>query len=250
MKIRNLLIFFVLWISVGGQAFAWYAHNHIRSYAGWCGVYGYAITQLTYQEGLQCWWEDCFYNFDPESQSWLVDPLWHQADYDYDRGYWNLISALSSVFGQGSTSNPGLWKHISLHSRFNWTTLQSEALHSWDTVIWVGCCDGRDDTQTEYWEYDVGWIPDCANYTWNGGELNTGHFPWAIVRAVLPGAVASWRSEYGSPLTVTSGYRNPKHNREEGGEQYSRHMFGDACDMDNPDNQDKRGGPYTTQPAG
>ena len=102
--------------------------------------------------------------------------------------------------------------------------------------IWVGCCDWRDDIQTEYWEYGVGWIPNCSYYTLNGGELNTGDHAWAVVRTVLPGAVASWRSEYGSPLTVSSGYRCPKRNNQVGGESTSRHMFGDACDMDNPNN--------------
>lgn len=39
----------------------------------------------------------------------------------------------------------------------------------------------------------------------------------------------------GYPLFITSGYRCPSHNREEGGATYSQHMLGNAADIARPD---------------
>ena len=39
------------------------------------------------------------------------------------------------------------------------------------------------------------------------------------------------RAELGAPLVLTSGYRSPVHNRNEGGEEGSRHTFGQAADF-------------------
>lgn len=39
------------------------------------------------------------------------------------------------------------------------------------------------------------------------------------------------RNEVKRPITITSGYRSPAHNRAIGGAKNSRHMFGDAADI-------------------
>jgi len=39
------------------------------------------------------------------------------------------------------------------------------------------------------------------------------------------------RDAVGGPVTVNSGYRNVAYNDGVGGAEYSRHMYGDACDM-------------------
>ncbi len=40
------------------------------------------------------------------------------------------------------------------------------------------------------------------------------------------------RDAVGGPVNVNSGYRNPAYNASVGGAEYSRHMYGDACDID------------------
>lgn len=39
------------------------------------------------------------------------------------------------------------------------------------------------------------------------------------------------RSDFGSAITVSSGFRCAKHNKAIGGAKQSRHTVGDACDM-------------------
>jgi len=40
------------------------------------------------------------------------------------------------------------------------------------------------------------------------------------------------RSGLGRPLVVSSAFRDPEHNRDVGGATYSRHLYGDAVDID------------------
>lgn len=40
------------------------------------------------------------------------------------------------------------------------------------------------------------------------------------------------RSGLGRPLIVSSSFRSPEHNRDVGGASYSRHLYGDAVDID------------------
>lgn len=49
----------------------------------------------------------------------------------------------------------------------------------------------------------------------------------ALVAEVLDPA----REAYGKPITVNSGYRCPKHNREVGGVPASQHLRGEAADV-------------------
>lgn len=49
----------------------------------------------------------------------------------------------------------------------------------------------------------------------------------ALVEAVLDPA----RERYGGPVTVNSGFRCPKHNKEVGGVANSQHMRGEAADI-------------------
>jgi uncharacterized protein YcbK (DUF882 family) len=39
------------------------------------------------------------------------------------------------------------------------------------------------------------------------------------------------RDHLGKPITITSGYRSPAHNKAIGGAQFSRHVIGDAADF-------------------
>ena len=49
----------------------------------------------------------------------------------------------------------------------------------------------------------------------------------ALVHEVLDPA----RDRYGKPIIVNSGYRCPKHNKEEGGVANSQHLRGEAADI-------------------
>ena len=40
------------------------------------------------------------------------------------------------------------------------------------------------------------------------------------------------RSGLGRPININSGYRSPEHNHDVGGATYSRHLYGDAADID------------------
>jgi len=42
------------------------------------------------------------------------------------------------------------------------------------------------------------------------------------------------RKRWGKSIRISSGYRCPKHNKKEGGELHSSHMFGLALDLDLP----------------
>ena len=42
-----------------------------------------------------------------------------------------------------------------------------------------------------------------------------------------------WRVQYGGPRTMNSAYRNPARNARVGGASQSRHMYGDAGDLNN-----------------
>ena len=55
----------------------------------------------------------------------------------------------------------------------------------------------------------------------------------ALVEAVLDPA----RERYGGPVTVNSGYRCAKHNREVGGVPASQHLRGEAADVCCADNK-------------
>ena len=39
------------------------------------------------------------------------------------------------------------------------------------------------------------------------------------------------RQHFGTPLTITSGYRTPTHNKACGGAAYSQHLYGRAADI-------------------
>ncbi len=41
-------------------------------------------------------------------------------------------------------------------------------------------------------------------------------------------------ADFGHPMTITSGYRCPKHNAEVGGSKHSAHLSGEAADLADP----------------
>ncbi len=108
------------------------------------------------------------------------------------------------------------------------------------------CGDTRDAIIEEYAVRPViGFVPGCADFAQSGSsfhfswpQLNqspgSGHPPWGIVRPALWDLIEGTAAVYdywgNGPITITSGYRCPHGNALVGGEEDSRHMFGDAFD--------------------
>lgn len=111
---------------------------------------------------------------------------------------------------------------------------------------WKATCsangDDRERLIMEYPAYNVTPTPGCSDFTQQSGsqyfsffELTGGSYSWAILRNHLFTGMDATRTNYGEALTVTSGYRSPSHNASiPGASSSSRHMFGDAADVDNP----------------
>lgn len=59
----------------------------------------------------------------------------------------------------------------------------------------------------------------------------------ANIEALVANVLDPAREKLGKPITVNSGYRCPKHNREVGGVKNSQHMAGEAADICCEDNR-------------
>lgn len=111
------------------------------------------------------------------------------------------------------------------------------------------CGDERDTLIAEYQSEGVGFRPFCSSFTqsvptqsqysfgsprqsntWSAGD----EFHWAILKDTVTGNLYCVLNDYGSTPTMVSGYRNPKHNTAIGGANNSRHVYGDAADIDTP----------------
>ncbi len=55
---------------------------------------------------------------------------------------------------------------------------------------------------------------------------------WAYVDAQVADHVQRIRSGLGRPVILSSAFRSPEHNAAVGGASYSRHLYGDAVDID------------------
>lgn len=54
---------------------------------------------------------------------------------------------------------------------------------------------------------------------------------WILVKRRHVRALERYRKELGKPIAIVSGYRDPAHNQAVGGASQSRHMEGDASDL-------------------
>lgn len=105
------------------------------------------------------------------------------------------------------------------------------------------CGDERDQLIQEYTDYGVTNLhPTCSDFTQTAhsehftfAELNWGTYSWAIIRQRLLDGLEAMRTEYGGPLTITSGYRNPAKDATftNPPNQYpnGQHRFGLAADI-------------------
>ena len=98
--------------------------------------------------------------------------------------------------------------------------------------------DERDQCRQEYIDMEKDDFPERGEFSNSGGsdhftfgELNSGHYDWGIVTDALYTGLEATRTNYGHPMDVRSGYRNPIHNADEGGVPESRHIYGLAADI-------------------
>jgi peptidase M15-like protein len=119
---------------------------------------------------------------------------------------------------------------------------------TWTITASYTCGDDRDEIIKEYVDYKVNMTPACTDFTqsahtqyYSFDDLNTGDYDWAILAPplIVPQSAGygldAWAFFIGVQTLhhVNSGYRNPAHNKEVGGAKNSRHMYGDATDLQN-----------------
>ena len=114
------------------------------------------------------------------------------------------------------------------------------------SVSIVRCGDARDLIKYEYVTRGVALAPACEDFTqtrasqyFAASQFNTGDYNWALVRQpLIVGAstgygLDKWRENYDQQRNINSAFRNPARNQATPGAAVtSRHMFGDAVDMD------------------
>ncbi|MBX7134005.1 MAG: hypothetical protein K1X67_15135 [Fimbriimonadaceae bacterium] len=102
------------------------------------------------------------------------------------------------------------------------------------TLTFAGCSDERDSIIDEYRRYLPDFLPTCGEFTKNYRRLSTGDYDWALVRTPMLEGLRTLENNIGA-VVVNSAYRNPVRNRGVSGSAgRSRHMFGDAIDVNNP----------------
>jgi len=99
--------------------------------------------------------------------------------------------------------------------------------------------DERDQCRQEYIDMSKTKVPNRGEFSNGGGsdhftfgELNSGHYSWAILTSALYAGLEATRTNYGYPMDVSSGYRNPIRNAElPGSATESQHIYGLAADI-------------------
>lgn len=75
--------------------------------------------------------------------------------------------------------------------------------------------------------------------------MNSGHYRWAWIERALTNGLERTRNNYGHPMIINSGYRNPLRNSEirdpEGrpASRTSNHQYGVAVDVRTPTVEDR-----------
>ena len=109
------------------------------------------------------------------------------------------------------------------------------------------CGDERDEIIKAYKDLGIGMELGCNDFTrarhtehFAFSDLaGKGNYRWALLRdPLLAGkdrgyGLDLWRENFGGARQINSAYRDPVHNKKQGGAKRSRHMFGDAADVRN-----------------
>ena len=214
MRLKSAVVASLFYFALEPMAFGYYwTMCFYESYGSCpCQIYVYAETELTYQEAYEYEWEAAankqragggpFWSglleegqYDPWASLSLWDPFSSWGD-DEDFGNLNWNPAHAEI--DDAWAYPeyrGIWELDTRHGRVP----HGEWWPPWDPSVYhyyfyAGCCDETDGLSSEYLEWGVAWLPDCLfDYTYEGGEFNTGDYGPAVVRWILSPAVAAWR---------------------------------------------------------
>ena len=92
--------------------------------------------------------------------------------------------------------------------------------------------DELDQLRQEYVDIKKVRVPQREEFVQNGGKFNTGDYAWAVVIPKMLDGYRTVAENYSPhPARINSAYRNPSLNLRIGGEKESRHIYGDAVDI-------------------
>jgi hypothetical protein len=90
----------------------------------------------------------------------------------------------------------------------------------------------------QYPVHGVSWTPSCGDFTqtsaatyFSFAELKSPDADWAILTSSVTAGLDAIRSGRGSALTLSRAYSTPAHNSEISTASNSRHVYGDAGDI-------------------
>ena len=107
------------------------------------------------------------------------------------------------------------------------------------------CPGQRGALRQEYIDKGVTFVPNCGDFTqsvptpsrYSFGQWNSGTYSWAFLRATVTSNTECFLQESGTNPPLSSGYRNPV-RQQDFGSVNSRHVHGDAADLDTPNAPD------------
>lgn len=174
------------------------------------GTYFVSLPYYYYDSGDYFYYDP--YDYDFYLYAGIYQPFWYDF-YGYDAPGW----------------------------RVNYETLFLGYLYD-STQTPPSCGDERTNIIQEYVNGGVDWTPSCGDFTqsvptlsqYSFAQWNSGDYSWAVLRESVVGNLYCVVNNYGSTPGFNSGYRNPVHNVNVGGATNSRHVYGDAADLDTP----------------
>ncbi len=157
------------------------------------------------------------------------------------------LNAAASAVGPYDVQVTSVGAGLGFQSNGTTTAQSNHGTFQVQTQMPAPCGDQRDTITQEYITYGVQLLPQCSWYTqtahsayYTFSQFNVhGSYAWALVK--LPSTTSQssgygldrWTQLIGSLQTINSAYRSPAHNAQIGGNPRSRHMFGDAVDLNN-----------------
>lgn len=104
------------------------------------------------------------------------------------------------------------------------------------------CGDQRGNIIAEYNQEGVAFTPNCSDFTqsvpslshYSFSQWNSSTYGWAILKDTVVSNTYCVVANHGSTPPFSSGYRNPVRNLQVSGALNSRHVYGDAVDLDTP----------------
>jgi hypothetical protein len=237
MLTRTITLSFIFCMLSCSSAFSWYGYDFINEQCcATCKVLIEAETELDFFEAYEGYY--------PYVYAHLVDGI-DVEKYDLEDVGNEVIDAYVHYESNVGLWERGTWLLSGLHVL--WACWDPDSPSDTDAFLkgrYAGCCDVTDDISDEYNTYYVGWVPDCLDFTqsvptlshYNFANWNTGNDWWlALLREPMVANVYCVVSNHGSVPPLTSGYRNPAHQkRADPDHMNSQHVHGNAADLGTP----------------